>query len=519
MARSTRRDTDFNIREALKRTRSQLLGAQESGRAALAGYEELVPKYNTAVEKARGFQSTLTGDYNRYVQDRQEAVDTYNTQLQQRYQTYQGAVQRGSGLESSFRSAEQELSRLGGIKDTSAAEANRLYGTYSSAFQSGVQSGKQQFQAKLGDFSQQFQKIRQDYQGFQSNIAGLNEQIRTQQSNIQRQRNIAQQYLDKPELGGRFVFDTRQDTPLQGTGTRKIYRVFTDNNNQFTGAQEYRPFGQGFAQGLGRVTDPGLSQALRFLSSRGTKSFSDVVYESYRSGASQYGTYQAVANQAQRFSNIASKAIADAGVFEKNIQNFQKDIQRNQQSITEANQRGTAAYQEYQEFIGDTGFVTRIAEQESAGALQSYQNYLRDTYNPSVNVYNQYASGTYNPAAQAYQNFMGSGQVQRALQDYQSLQQDTGFVDRAASDTKAIYDASQQEYDRLQAAYEGITPQLNQYTEQAEAAKQQVLSLQGMTPGLQRSLAIDTEARKRGTRLGYRRSVLGQDFKRRGAAR
>ena len=64
-----------------------------------------------------------------------------------------------------------------------------------------------------------------------------------------------------------------------------------------------------------------------------------------------------------------------------------------------------------------------------------------------------------------------------------------------------------------------MAPQLSEYTRQAESAKQQVLSLQGMAPELQRSLAIDTEARKRGTRLGYRRSVLSQDFKRRGAAR
>ena len=512
MARSTRRDTDFNIREALKRNRQLLTGAQESGRAALAGYEELAPQYNRAVEQARNFQSTLTGDYNRYVQDRQEAATTYNQQLQQRYQTYQGAVQQGSGLESTFKSAEQELSRLGGIKDASAAEANRLYGTYSTAFQSGVESGKQQYQSKLSDFQEQFQKIREDYQGFESNIAGLNEQIRALQSNIQRQRNIAQQYLGTAELGGRYVVDS----------TNKIYRVFTDNNNQFTGAQEYRPQGAGFAQGLGRVTDSGygsVTEAVKFLARQGTKSFADAVYERYRRGASPYGTYQAVASRAQDYSRIAQESLEGARTFETNIQNYQRDIQRNQQSMSNVIAQNRAADKAYQDFIGDTGFVTRVAEQQSAGALQTYQNYLRDTYNPSVNVYNQYVSGTFNPAAQAYQNFMGSGQVQQALQDYQSLQQDTGFVDRAASDTKAIYDASQEEYGRLQAAYEGMTPQLNQYTEQAEAAKQQVLSLQGMTPGLQRSLAIDTEARKRGTRLGYRRSVLSQDFKRRGAAR
>ena len=69
MARSTKLATDFNIREALKRNRQLLTGAQESGRAAIAGYEELAPQYNRAVEQARNYQGTLTRDYNRYVQD------------------------------------------------------------------------------------------------------------------------------------------------------------------------------------------------------------------------------------------------------------------------------------------------------------------------------------------------------------------------------------------------------------------------------------------------------------------
>ena len=508
----TRLDTDFNIRKALRGGRSQLLGAQETGRAALAGYEELAPKYNTALEQARSYQSTLTRDYNRYVTDRNEAVGSYNRDLQQRYQTYQSATAQGSGLESSYKAAQQELGRLGGIKDSYATAATQIYGQYSSAYQAGTQAGQQQYDTKLSDFQQQFQKIRQDYLGFESNITGLNEQIRTQQGNIESQRKFANQYLNTAELAGRYVVDS----------TNKIYRVFTDNNNQFAGAQEYRPQGSGFAQGLGRVTDSGygsLTEVVKFLSRQGTKTFADAVYENYRRGASQYRTYQAVANRANTYSSYAQTALNQAKTYETNIQGYQSDIQRNRQSITETNQRGTDAYQEYQNFINDKDFVTRVAQEQSAGALQNYQNYLQNTYNPSVNTFNQYASSTYNPAAQAYQDFMNSGQVQQALQSYQSLQQDTGYVDRAASDTKAVYDASQQEYSDLQAAYQGMTPQLNEYSEQVETSKQQVQAISGQIPGLQRSLAIDTEARKRGDRLGYRRSILSKGFKRRGTAR
>jgi len=492
---------------------------KEIGKTATENYQALQPKYSEAVQSAKNYQSTLTEDYNRYVRDRNQSIDSYNQQLQQRYQTYQGAVQRGSGLESTYKAAQQELNRLGSLKDSYATQANTLYGTYSSAYSSGTQSGQQQYQTKLGDFQQQFQKIRQDYEGFESNVVQLNEQIRSQQSNIQRYRNIAQQYLDRPELGGRFVFDTRTDTPLQGSSTNKIYRVFTNNNNQFTGAQEYRPFGQGFAQGLGQVTDPGLSQALRFLSSRGTKSFSDVVYESYRSGASQYGTYQAVANQAQRFGNIANKAIADVGIFETNIQNFQRDIQRNQQSMAGVIVQNRAVDKAYQDFIGDTGFVTRIAEQQSAGALQNYQNYLQNTYNPSVNTYNQYASGTYTPAAQAYQNFTGSGEVQRALSNYQSLAQDTGYVDRASSDTKSVYDASAKKYKDLQTAYQSLEEPLSQYVTEATTAADQIKQLNSQLPGLQRSLRVEQDPRKRETRIGYGRSLMTSGTKRRSSAR
>ena len=378
MARSTKFSTDFNIREALKRNRQLLTGAQESGRTALAGYEELAPQYNTAVEQARNYQSVLTKNYESYRQDYNTAATSYNQDLQRRKSAYESVLAQGQGLESNFTSAAQTLGQLKASQQQAESEVNRLYKSYESEYTTAMATASESYESQLKNL-----QIVQDYQ----------------------------------EL---IAFKQQQ---LQTAGS------------------------------------PTESQAI---------------------------------------TNYISWA-------ESNLDNIIKSNNLEGQTLS-----GLQA---------DTGYVTRYAQQQSAGSLQSYQNYLQNTYNPSVASYNQYASGTYNPAAQAYQDFMGSGQVQEALQSYESLAQDTGYVDRAASDTKAVYDASQQEYSRLQAAYEGMAPQLSEYSQQAETAKQQVLTLAGQAPGLQRSLAIDTEARKRGDRLGYRRSVLSRGYKRRGAAR
>ena len=434
-------------------------------------------------------------------------------------------MQQGSGLERTFRSAEQELNRLSGIKDSAAQQATQLYGTYSSQYSSATTAGQKRYQSQLGSYRAEIDKLQREAEGYSANIAALTKDIQAQQRQISANQNVANLFLGSAEIGGRYVILNPKSERLSNS-RNKIYRVFTDAQNRYQGATEYQPGNigslTGLARGLGRVTDSGvgsLTEAIKSQSARGTMTFSDAVYESYRRGATDYSTYENVANRAKTYSGYVQTAYDRIGEGQTQIANLQTGIRNNEQRITGITTQITGFNTDLENLLKDTGYVTRYAQQQSAGALQDYERYLRDTYNPSVASYNQYASGTYTPAAQAYQDFLGSGQVQQALQSYQSLAQDTGFVDRAASDTKAGYDASQQEYSRLQAAYEGMAPQLSEYTQQAESAKQQVLSLQGMTPELQRSLAIDTEARKRGTRLGYRRSVLSQDFKRRGAAR
>jgi len=488
---------------------------KEIGKTATENYQALQPKYSEAVQSAKNYQSTLTEDYNRYVRDRNQSIDSYNSDLQQRYQTYQGTVQRGSGLESTYKAAQQELNRLGSLKDSYATQANTLYGTYSSAYSSGTQSGQQQYQTKLGDFQQQFQKIRQDYEGFESNVVQLNEQIRSQQRNISGQENFRNIFANSAELGGRYVVDS----------TNKMYRVFTDSQNRYQSAQEYGVLGgyyKGYAQALGQVNDSGygsLTEAIKFLSSRGTKTFADAVYERYQRGASTYDTYQATANLANTYTGYVNQANQRISGYVTNIQGYQSDIRSNQQSMAGVIVQNRAVDKAYQDFIGDTGFVTRIAEQQSAGALQNYQNYLQNTYNPSVNTYNQYASGTYTPAAQAYQNFTGSGEVQRALSNYQSLAQDTGYVDRASSDTKSVYDASAKKYKDLQTAYQSLEEPLSQYVTEATTAADQIKQLNSQLPGLQRSLRVEQDPRKRETRIGYGRSLMTSGTKRRSSAR
>ena len=555
MARSTKFATDFNIREALKRNRQLLTGAQESGRAALAGYEELATQYNTAVEQARNYQGTLTRDYNRYIQDRNQAVDTYNTELKKRYSAYQGAYQgaanqyntelqrrkstyegiasQGSGLERSYKAAQQELNRLSGIKDSAAQQATQLYGTYSSQYSAATKTGQQQYQSQLGGYQTQISNLQKNIQTYQGELQTLGTKAQEQQNLadnvIKNNENYysvytgrtGTTYLVKPEKSKHSKHTIYELKGIRGTGDPMV-------GTGMTISDLYKSMGSNIDwDKIGDYYDVTYNYQTK------GQSFLDYAYTRYTSGKIQYNLYKKAADRVQSLNQLSQK-------YSQNVQGYLADIENKNRQIELASGAITQADKSYQNLLKDTGYVTRYAQQQSAGALQNYERYLQNTYNPSVNTYNQYVSGTFNPAAQAYQNFMGSGQVQQALRDYQSFAgdgdyanrasasqlkayqdyaADTGFVDRAASDTKAVYDASQQEYSRLQAAYEGMAPQLSEYTRQADTAKQQVLTLSGQAPGLQRSLAIDTEARKRGDRLGYRRSILSQGYKRRGAAR
>mgnify|MGYP003676512876 CR=1 FL=1 len=486
---------------------------KEIGTKATKSYQELQPKYSQAVQEAKNYQSTLTRDYNQYVQSRNQAVDSYNTELQQRYQTYQGAVQQGSGLERSYQTAQQELKRLEGVRNTAEQQANQLYGTYSSKYSAATKTGQQQYQSQLGGYQSQIGNLQKNIETYQGELSGISKNISAQQQAIGRSQTSANNLLSGSVLGGKFILDS----------TNKVYQIFTEGN-QYKSAREVAS--SSYAPTPipgGTVTDSGygsVSAVLGDLFQRGyAESWTDTVYKQYQRGTADYGSYQQATDHAKQLSSMVQKSYDRISGYQKNIRSFLADQENKNQQIELASGAITRADQDYQNLLKDTGYVTRYAQQQSAGSLKNYQDYLKNTYNPSVASYNQYGAQTYNPAAQAYQNFMGSGQVQSALQSYQSLAQDTGYADRASSQAKQVYDASAQRYRELQTGYQQLEQPLSQYATEMKDASEQIQQLNLQIPGLQRSLKVEQDPRKRETRIGYGRSLMTSGTKRRSSAR
>lgn len=152
------------------------------------------------------------------------------------------------------------------------------------------------------------------------------------------------------------------------------------------------------------------------------------------------------------------------------------------------------------------GRETQITD-SAADLYKSYQT-SQKSYDEALANYNTYVKDTYNPAAKALQDFLDTSEYQASVSAYNTLAEDTGYVDRAASDVKKTYDASSQQYANLQAAYQQLEPDLNTYAQQMGQAEKDITGFLAQVPGLQRSVAIDQEARKRGVRQGYRQSIL-----------
>ena len=157
-----------------------------------------------------------------------------------------------------------------------------------------------------------------------------------------------------------------------------------------------------------------------------------------------------------------------------------------------------------EDLVADTGFVTRFAQSQSAPALQNYQTFVDQTYNPAVREIASVRSSFDLPAASAA---------------FQSTVQDTGYADRASSQAKEVYDASAQRYRELQTGYQQLEQPLSQYATEIKDASEQIKQLNLQIPGLQRSLKVEQDPRKRETRIGYGRSLMTSGTKRRSSVR
>lgn len=453
-----RKDTDFNIRAALKRNRQLLTGAQESGRAALAGYEELAPQYNTAVQAARDYQGTVTSNYQAYQKAYNEGVGVFNTELKRLKGVYDSAVAKAAPLKSAL--------------DAAAQEATQLYSSYSSAYESGVTQGQSSYQTALTNLKSSADTASGEYERY----LGLSNQEARKYNNM-----LDSVYLSPKTYTGGYQYDVGGiGGNIYVGGSRVTMSRLSKDASTGGRYDNYSNLYSARASG---------SEASRAFIHRGeARTYQDSVYDLYTRGKRTYEDYQSAVAEAQRISDLAAQTRTQSETYSKDAQKFLGTYQ------TEMGK--------YNKLLADTDYVTRFAQQQSTAALNTYNQYVSNTYNPAATRYNE-ASSAVTAAANAYNTYAA----------------DRSKVDAAASAAKQVYDASVSRYQDLQTAYQDLEPQLTQYSQQAETARQQVLTLAGQAPDLQRSLAIDTEARKRGDRLGYRRSVLGRGYKRRGAAR
>lgn len=105
-----------------------------------------------------------------------------------------------------------------------------------------------------------------------------------------------------------------------------------------------------------------------------------------------------------------------------------------------------------------------------------------------------------------------------AFQDVVQAAYDTFQANRTQANLDA-YDATQAQYQQLQATYQGYEPQLQQLQAQMQSASSRIREIEGELPGLQRSLAIDLEQQKRQVLQRRNPSILTRGFRRAGTAR
>ena len=468
-----RRDTDFNIREALKRNRQSLLTAQETGRTALAGYEELAPQYNTAVQAARDYQSTVTSNYQAYQKAYNEGVGAFNTELKRLKGAYDSAVARVAPLKSA--------------RDAAAQEATKLYSSYSSAYESGVTQGQSSYQTALTNLKSSADTASGEYERY----LGLSNQEARKYNNMLDNVYLSPKtytggvQYDLGGIGGNIYVGGSRVTISRLLGSQELEQLVPESKTSEDVRRKYRYDNY---SNLYSARASGSEASRAFIHRGEARTYQDSVYDLYTRGKRTYEDYQSAVAEAQRLTDLAAQTRTQSETYSKDAQKFLGTYQ------TEMGK--------YNKLLADKDYVTRYAQQASSAALNTYNQYVSNTYNPAATRYNE-ASSAVTAAANAYNTYAA----------------DRSKVDAAASAAKQVYDASVSRYQDLQTAYQDLEPQLTQYTQQAETARQQVLTLAGQAPDLQRSLEIDTEARKRGDRLGYRRSVLGRGYKRRGAAR
>lgn len=541
---------------------------------AQSSYQELYPEYESAFSAAKNYQGTLTKDYQNYVDAQRTATQKYNKELGNRYNAYIAAQNPGSDAQltklkdafetakgeaeflyqsysdtydTAFSSFTGESESLKKAMTTAESEVNRLYGVYETTYNQAVSAGRNQYTkaVKEAELPAQVGQAVLD-QETQSNKLGQ------YQRGISDSLGSASYYLETDYFLNNILL------PLGGSGSNQMLAGF--KNYDSSAIDQSGNFTSVYQQAVTR--DGRFVSARKLLTPESPGDFDKETIQQALDLLNQGKGFTAQQIAMDYYANAPkSDNLISQGVFEREvnasirkstsiIERLQSEAQSYRgkyDQLVEKLKKSQADVQAYQDLLSDTDYVFRYATEQSASSLESYQDYLDSTYTPAKTAYENYGtnaegyatniakdalksyqdyySGTYTPAKTAYEEYQGtvSQQNQKTLADakaaYQSYAQDTGFVDRAASNAKSVYDASLQKYQGLQSTYQELEEPLSTYLGQMQSASTLLTELNRQIPGLQRSLKVEQDPRKREVRIGYGRSLMTSGTKRRSSAR
>ena len=431
---------------------------KEIGTKATKSYQELQPKYSQAVQAAKDYQGTVTSNYEAYRKAYNEGVGAFNTELKRLKGVYDSAVASVGSLKSA--------------RDAAAQQANKLYSSYSTAYSRGVTQGQSSYQSALTNLKSGADAAGTSYQKYLK----LSNQEASKYNNL-----LSSVYLSPKTYTGSVQYDLGGiGGNIYVGGSRVTMSRLSEDTRTGNRYDSYSNLYSASASG---------SEASRAFIHRGTaRTYQDSVYDLYTRGKRTYAQYQSAAAEAQRLSNLAAQTRTQSETYSKDAQKFLGTYQ------TEMGK--------YNKLAADTEYVTRFAKQQSTAALNAYNQYVSNTYNPAVTRYNQ-----------------ASSNVQAAARAYNTYSADRSKVDAAASAAKNVYDSSLERYRELQAGYQQLEQPLNQYATEMKDASEQIQQLNLQIPGLQRSLKVEQDPRKRETRIGYGRSLMTSGTKRRSSVR
>lgn len=446
---------------------------KEIGTKATKSYQELQPKYSQAVQAARDYQGTVTSNYRAYQKAYNEGVGAFNTELKRLKGVYDSAVAKAAPLKSA--------------RDAAAQQANKLYSSYSSAYESGVTQGQSSYQTALTNLKSGADTASGEYERY----LGLSNQEARKYNNMLDSVYLSPKtytggyQYDVGGIGGNIYAGDSRVTISRLLGSQELEELVPESKTSEDVRRKYRydNYSNLYSSRASR------SEASRAFIHRGeARTYQDSVYDLYTRGKRTYEDYQSAVAEAQRLSNLAAQTRTQSETYSKDAQKFLGIYQ------TEMGK--------YNKLAADTEYVTRYAQQQSTAALNAYNQYVSNTYNPAVARYNQ-----------------ASSNVQAAARAYNTYSADRSKVDAAASAAKNVYDSSLERYRELQAGYQQLEQPLNQYATEMKDASEQIQQLNLQIPGLLRSLEVEQDPRKRETRIGYGRSLMTSGTKRRSSAR